>query len=95
MKSRYKILILVGLPLYGILPFNFVDNGIIFFLNPIPIIIMSFMNVPFFYDKNMFQFEWLIHPILNIISNLIFWIPAGIILIRYLEKRENRRRIRK
>lgn len=95
MKTKYKILIFVGLLFYGILPFNFTDNGIIFFLNPVPIIIMSFMNASFFYDKDMFQYEWIIHSILNIISNLVFWIPVGMILIKYLEKREKRTGIRK
>jgi len=94
MKSRYKILVLVGLPLYGIFISSF-NTALLFLLNPVAMTIHAMLNMPFFYNESMFQYEWFIHPVLNIISNLVFWIPVGMSLIKYLEKRENRRRVRK
>lgn len=85
-----KILLLIGLPLYGIIV-NYLDQGIIsLILNPVSTIIMSMLNLPFFYNESMFQYEWIIHPIINVISNLIFWIPMAFFINKILDKRKIR-----
>jgi len=92
MKSRYKILILVGLPLYGIL-ISSLNTALLFLLNPGAMIIQEMASMPFFYNKSMYQYEWFTIPFFMIVSNLIFWVPVAILIRRYLEKRENHRRI--
>jgi hypothetical protein len=85
-----KILLLIGLPLYGIF-INYLDQGLIaLLLNPVSTIIMSILNLPFFYNQTMFQYEWIIHPTINVISNLIFWIPMALFINRILKQRKMR-----
>ena len=98
-RNYLKIILLVGLPVYG-LSINYVVPLVIpyfsiptfyayflIFLNIGANSIGAMLNLPFFYNTSMFQYEWFIHPILNLASNLIFWIPVAIVINRYLEKR--------
>ena len=87
-----KILLLIGLPLYGIFV-NYSDQGIIsLVINPVSTIIMSVLNLAFFYNQTMFQYEWIIHFIINVISNLLFWIPMAFFIHKILEQRKIRLR---
>jgi len=86
LKKHLKIILLVGLPLYGILINLVVVNQYALLTNPVVVHIMAMLNLPFFYNKQMFQYEWSIHPVLNVISNLIFWIPVAILVNRRFNK---------
>lgn len=88
-KQHLKIILLIGLPLYGFLINLVVVDQFSLLTNPgVMGFILPMLNMPFFYNKQMFQYEWFIHPVLNIISNLIFWIPVAILINRYVEKRK-------
>lgn len=89
LKKHVKIILLVGLPLYGIL-INQIPlyGGLNWILNIGSLTIGAMLSMPFFYDKSMYQYEWFTIPFFMIISNLIFWIPTAIIINRYLEKRK-------
>lgn len=81
------------LPLYGFLINLVVVDQHALLTNPVVVsFILPMLNLPFFYNKDMFQYEWIIHPILNVVSNLIFWIPVAYFLDKYLEKRARKRR---
>ena len=86
-KKHLKIILLVVLPLYGFLMHPEYVGALAVYLNPVSIIIFALLDMPFFYDRDMYQYAWFIHPILNLASNLIFWIPAAIVINRYFEKR--------
>jgi len=87
MKSKLFYVLLIMLPLYGILISSF-NTALLFLLNPVAMTIQSFMALPFFYNKSMYQYEWFTIPFFMMVSNLVFWIPAAILINRYVERRK-------
>jgi len=86
LKRHLKIILLVVLPLYGILINLVVYDQYALLTNPVVMIIQAILNMPFFYNESMFQYEWFIHPVLNVVSNLIFWIPVAILVSKFFNK---------
>ena len=86
MKSKLFYILLTMLPLYGILISSF-NTALLFLLNPVAMTIQSFLHLPFFYDKSMYQYEWFTIPFFMIVSNLVFWMPAAVMINRYVERR--------
>ncbi len=79
LKKHLKIILLIGLPVYGIL-ISSINTALLFLLNPIAMSIQAIMAMPFFYDKSTYQYEWFTIPFFIIISNLIFWIPIALLI---------------
>lgn len=75
----------MALPLYGILISSF-NTALLFLLNPVAMFIQGMLQLPFFYNPQMYQYTWFLNPFFVIVSNLIFWIPIAVLVNKRFNK---------
>ena len=84
LRKHRKIVLLAVFLTYGISLYHTVYFVPI--LNYGAVMIMIWLHTLFFRDPSMHQYEWLTFPILNAISNLIFWSLVVILIDKYGSK---------